>query len=90
MPNTDYTDYTDQGVSNIICEDNVNVIFPTALSSNIPLYYCFPVFPRLYQHTTYMTNTDYIDYTDCRFSFIISEDNVNVIFPTSLSFNTQS
>ena len=48
MPNPDYTDYTDNRVRYIISEDNVNVIFPTALSTDMQLQYCIPVFPRLY------------------------------------------
>ena len=34
----------------------------------------------LYQHTTYMPNTDY---TDNKVSYITWEDNVNVNFPTA-------
>ena len=30
------------------------------------LWYCIPASPGLYQHTTYMPNTDYADYTDYR------------------------
>ena len=37
----------------------------------------------VYQHATYMPNTDYTDY---RVGYIISDINVNVIFPTALSF----
>ena len=80
MPNTDYTDYTDQRISYIIWEDNINVIFPTTLSFNTQLWYCSPVLSGLYQHTTYMPNTDYTDY---RVGYIISEHNVYVIFPTA-------
>ena len=80
MPNTDYTDYTDQRVSYIIWEDNIKVIFPTTLSFNTQLWYCIPVLSGLYQHTAYMPN---IDYTDYRVGYIISEHNVYVIFPTA-------
>ena len=45
MPKPDYTDYR---VRYIISKDNVNVIFPTALSTDMQLQYCIPVFPRLY------------------------------------------
>ena len=30
------------------------------------LWYCIPASSGLYQHTTYMPNTDYADYTDYR------------------------
>ena len=86
MPNTYYTDYSDDGVVFIIWTDNVNSICPTTISSNIQLLYCIAVFPRLYQHATQVPNTDYTGYTN---GCIISEDNFNVIFPTTLSFNLQ-
>ena len=86
MPNTDYTDYTDNWVVFIIWTDNVNAICGTTISSNLQLWYYIAVFPRLYQNTTYMPNTDYTDY---RIGYIISEDNVNVIFSTALFFNIQ-
>ena len=41
----------------------------------------------MYQHVIYMPNTDCTIYTDYRVGYIISEDNVNVIFQTALSFN---
>ena len=72
MPNTDLTDYTDYKVVYIIWEENVNVIFPTAICFNTQLWYCIPVFPGLYQHTTYMPNIDCTDNTDYRVRYIIS------------------
>ena len=124
MPNTDYTDYTDNWVVFIIwtdnitlyvqrrylltysydivllyslgcihpipicqtlitlvtesfftiCTDNDNAICPTTISSKIQLWYCIAVFPRLYQNTTYIPNTDYTDYGVV---FIIWTDKVN-------------
>ena len=47
----------------IIWTDNVNAICTTTISSNIQLWYCIAVFPRLYPPNTYLQNTDYIDYT---------------------------
>ena len=83
LPNTDYTDYTGYRVVCTICTDNVNAICATTISSNIQLWYCIAVFPRLYPNTTYMPNTDYTDYI---IGYIISEDNVNIIFSTVLFF----
>ena len=77
MPNTDYTDYTDNRVVFIIWTDNVNAICATTIFSNMQLWYCIAVFPRLYPNTTYMPNTDYTDYTDYRVVFIIWTDNFN-------------
>ena len=37
MPNPGYTDYTDNRVRYIISEENVNVFFPTALSTDTQL-----------------------------------------------------
>ena len=78
MPNTDDTDYTDNRVVFIIWTDNVNAICTTTISSDIHLWYCIAVFPRLYPSNTYLPNTDYTDYTDNRVVFIIWTDNVNV------------
>ena len=64
MPNTDYIDYTHNTVVSIIWTDNVNAICAMTISSNIQLWYCIAVFPRLYSNTTYIANTDYTDYTD--------------------------
>ena len=77
MPNTDDTDYTDNRVVFIIWTDNVNAICTTTISSDIQLWYCIAVFPRLYPSNTYLSNTDYTDYTDNRVVFIIWTDNVN-------------
>ena len=76
MPNTDDTDYTDNRVVFIIWTDNVNAICTTTISSDIQLWYCIAVFPRLYPSNTYLPNTDYTDYTDNRVVFIIWTDNV--------------
>ena len=89
LPNTDYTDYTDNRVVFIIWTDNVNAICTTTISSDIQLWYCIAVFPRLYPSNTYLPNTDYTDYTDNRVVFIISTDNVNAICTTTISSNTQ-
>ena len=89
MPNTDYTDYTDNWVVFIIWTDNINAICATTISSNIELWYCIAVFPRLYPNTTYMPNTDYTDYTDNWVVFIIWTDNVNAICGTTISSNLQ-
>ena len=40
LPNTDYTDYTDNRVVFIIWTDNVNAICTTTISSDIQLWYC--------------------------------------------------
>ena len=77
MPNTDDTDYTDNRVVFIVWTDNVNAICTTTISSDIQLWYCIAVFPRLYPSNTYLPNTDYTDYTDNRVVFIIWTDNVN-------------
>ena len=77
MPNTDDTDYTDNRVVFIIWTDNVNAICTTTISSDIQLWYCIAVFPRLYPSNTYLPNTDYTDYTDNSVVFIIRTDNVN-------------
>ena len=58
MPNTDDTDYTDNRVVFIIWTDNVNAICTTTISSDIQLWYCIAVFPRLYPSNTYLPNTD--------------------------------
>ena len=89
MPNTDYTDYTDHKVVFIIWTDNVNTICATTISSNLQLWYCIPVFPRLYPSNTYPPNTDYTDYTDKRVVFIIWTDNVNAFCATTISSNLQ-
>ena len=89
LPDTDYTDYTDNRVVFIIWTDNVNAICTTTISSDIQLWYCIAVFPRLYPSNTYLPNTDYTDYTDNRVVFIIWTDNVNAICTTTISSNTQ-
>ena len=66
LPNTDYTDNTDNRVVFIICTDNVNAICAITISSNLQLWYCIAVFPRLYPPSTYLPNTDYTDYTGYR------------------------
>ena len=89
MPNTDYTDYTDNRVIFIIWTDNVNAICATTIFSNLQLWYCVAVFPRLYPPNTYLPNTDFTDYTDNRVVFIIWTDNVNAICATTISSNLQ-
>ena len=89
MRNTDYTDYTDNRVVFIIWTDNVNAIYATTISSNLQLWYCIAVFPRLYPSNTYLPNTYYTDYTDHRVVFIIWTDNVNAICATTISSNLQ-
>ena len=89
LPNTDDTDYTDNRVVFIIWTDNVNAICTTTISSDIQLWYCIAVFPRLYPSKTYLPNTDYTDYTDNRVVFIIWTDNVNAICTTTISSNIQ-
>ena len=89
MPNTDDTDYTDIRVVFIIWTDNVNAICTTTISSDIQLWYCIAVFPRLYPSNTYLPNTDYTDYTDNRVVFIIWTDNLNAICTTNISSNIQ-
>ena len=69
LPNTDYTDYTDNRVVFIIWTDNVNAICTTTISSDIQLWCCIAVFPRLYPPNTYLPNTDYTDYTAYRVVF---------------------
>ena len=69
LPNTDYTDYTDNRVVYIIWTDNVNAICTTNISSIIQLWYCIAVFLRLYPPNTYLPNTDYTDYTAYRVVF---------------------
>ena len=86
LPNTDDTDYTDNRVVFIIWTDNVNAICTTTISSDIQLWYCIAVFPRLYPSNTYLPNTDY---TDNRVVFIIWTDNVNAICTTTISSNIQ-
>ena len=89
MPNTDYTDYTDNRVVFIIWTDNVNAICTTTISSYIQLWYCIAVFPGLYPSNTYLPDTDYTDYTDNIVVFIIWTDNVNAICTTTISSNIQ-
>ena len=89
LPNTDDTDYTDNRVVFIIWTDNVNAICTTTISSDIQLWYCIAVFPRLYPSKTYLPNTDYTDYTDKRVVFIIWTDNVNAICTTTISSSIQ-
>ena len=89
LPNTDDTDYTDNRVVFIIWTDNVNAICTTTISSDIQLWYCFAVFPRLYPSKTNLPNTDYTDYTDKRVVFIIWTDNVNAICTTTISSDIQ-
>ena len=89
LPNTDDTDYTDNRVVFIIWTDNVNAICTTTISSDIKLWYCIAVFPRLYPSKTYLPNTDYTDYTDKRVVFIIWTDNVNAICTTTISSDIQ-
>ena len=86
LPNTDYTDYTDNRVVFIIWTDNVNAICTTTISSDIQLWYCIAVFPRLYPSNTNLPNTDN---TDNRDVFIIWTDNVNAICTTTISSNIQ-
>ena len=91
LPNTDYTDYSDNRVVFIIWTDNVNAICATTISSNIQLWYCIAVFQRLYPLNSYLPNTDY---TDNRVvvtkSFLtICTDNVNAICATTISSNIQ-
>ena len=62
LPNTDYTDYTDNIVVFIIWTDNVNAICTPTISSDIQLWCCIAVFPRLYPSNTYLPNTDYTGY----------------------------
>ena len=50
----------------IIWTDNFNAICTTTISSDIQLWCCIAVFPRLYPSNTYLPNTDYTDYTDYR------------------------
>ena len=69
LPNTDYTDYTDNRVVFIIWTDNVNAICTKTISSNIQLWYCIAVFPRLYPLNTYLPNTDYTHDTAYRVVF---------------------
>ena len=66
LPNTDYTDYTDNRAVFIIWTDNVNAICATTISSNLQLRCCIAVFPRVYLYNTYLPNTDYTDYTAYR------------------------
>ena len=73
LPNTDYTDYTDNRVVFIIWTDNVNAICTMTISSDIQLWYCIAVFHRLHLYNTYLPNTDYTDYTDNRVVFLSSE-----------------
>ena len=89
MPNTDYTDYTDNRVVFIIWTDNVNAICTTTISSYIQLWYCIAVFPGLYPSNTYLPDTDYTDYTDNIVVFIIWTDNVNAICTRTISSNIQ-
>ena len=89
MPNTDDTDYTDNRVVFIIWTNNVNAICTTTISSDIQLWYCIAVLPRLHPSNTYLPNTDYTDYTDKRVVFIIWTDNVNAICATTISSNIQ-
>ena len=89
LPNTDYTDYTDNRVVFIIWTENVNAICTTTISSDIQLWYCIAVFNRLHPYNTYLPNTDYTDYTDNRVVFIIWTDNVNAICTTTISSNIQ-
>ena len=86
LTNTDYTDYTDNRVVFIIWTDNVNAICATTISSNLQLWYCIVVFPRLYPPNTYLPNTDHTGY---RVVFIIWTDNVNAICATTISSNIQ-
>ena len=76
MPNTDDTDYTDNRVVFIIWTDNVNAICTTTISSDIQLWYCITVFPRLYPSNTYLPNTDYTDYTDNR--VVLSSEQITL------------
>ena len=89
LPNTDYTDYTDNRVVFIIWTENVNAICTTTISSDIQLWYCIAVFNRLHPYNTYLPNTDYTDYTDNRVVFIIWTDNINAICATTISSNIQ-
>ena len=69
-----------------ICTDNVNAICATNIYSNIQLWYCIAVFPRLYPPNTYLPITDY---TDNRVVFVIWTDNANAICATTISSNLQ-
>ena len=53
----------------IIWTENVNAICATTISSNLQLWYCIAVFPRLYTPNTYLPHTDYTDYTGYRVVF---------------------
>ena len=53
LPNTDYTDYTDNWIVFTIWTDNVNAICTPTISSDIQLWCCIAVFPRLYPSNTY-------------------------------------
>ena len=86
MPNTDYTDYTDNWVVFVIWTDNVNAIGVTTISSNLQLWYDTAVLPRLYPPNTYLPNTDYTGY---KLVFTICKDNVNAICATTISSNIQ-
>ena len=83
LPNTDYTDYTDNRVVFIIWKDNVNAIWATTISSSLQLWYCIAVFARLYPPNNYLPNTDYTDYTGYRVvlnhRYRRCTDSVNVI-----------
>ena len=87
--NTDYTDYTGCRIVCTICTGNVNAICATTISSNIQLWNCIAIFPRLYPKTTYMPNTGYTDYTDNTVVLIIWTENVNAICATTISSNLQ-
>ena len=89
LPNTDYTDYTDNWIVFTIWTDNVNAICTPTISSDIQLWCCIAVFPRLYPSNTYLPNTDSTDYTDNRVVFIIWTDNVNAICATTISSDIQ-
>ena len=89
LPNTDYTDYTDNWVVFIIWTDNVNAICTTTISSDMQLWYCIAVLHRLHLYNTYLPNTDYTDYADNRVVFIIWTDNVNAICTPTISSDIQ-
>ena len=72
LPNTDYTDYTDYTENKVVFNiwtDNVNASCATTISSNLQLWYCIAVFPRLNPTKTYLPNTDYTDCTGYRVVF---------------------
>ena len=89
LPNTDYTDYTDNWIVFTIWTDNVNAICTPTISSDIQLWCCIAVFPRLYPSNTYLPNTDSTDYTDNR--VVLSSEQITLTLsvqrPYLLTYN---